>query len=130
MAKLLQGTRIYRDITQILSDTLEFTKDFPRAYRYSVGQQMQELAIRMLNEVASAYITKDLDKKIAKLDDFQADFNTYKTLFRISFEKMWINRRGMAAHMIELTDSVGKQSTAWKNSLINFKRQGIKSQIL
>lgn len=84
----------------------------------------------MLNEVASAYITKDLDKKIAKLDDFQADFNTYKTLFRISFEKMWINRRGMAAHMIELTDSVGKQSTAWKNSLINFKRQGIKSQIL
>jgi hypothetical protein len=60
MAKLLQGTRIYRDITQILSDTLEFTKDFPRAYRYSVGQQMQELAIRMLNEVASAYITKDL----------------------------------------------------------------------
>ena len=121
MAKLLENTRIYRDVTLMMTETLDFTKDFPKAYRYSVGQQMQMLTMRMVNEIASAYITRNMEKKIAKLDDFQADFNTFKTFFRIASERRWMQGLGRRASMIELMDAVGKQSTAWKNSLASLK---------
>jgi hypothetical protein len=124
MAKLLENTRIYRDVTLMMTETLDFTKDFPKAYRYSVGQQMQMLTMRMVNEIASAYITRNMEKKVAKLDDFQADFNTFKTFFRIASERRWIVGLGRRASMIELMDSVGKQSTAWKNSLVKLKNNG------
>ena len=124
MSKLLEGTRIYRDVTQMLTLTLDFIKDFPKSYRYSVGEQMQNIAMRMVNEVASGYITRNVEKKIDKLDDFQADFNTFKTFFRIASERRWIVGLGRRASMIELMDSVGKQSTAWKNSLVKLKNNG------
>lgn len=124
MAKLLENTRIYRDVTLMMTETLDFTKDFPKAYRYSVGQQMQMLTMRMVNEIASAYITRNMEKKIAKLDDFQADFNTFKTFFRIASERRWMQGLGRRASMIELMDAVGKQSTAWKNSLASLKNNG------
>ena len=125
MAKLLENTRIYRDVTLMMTETLDFTKDFPKAYRYSVGQQMQMLTMRMVNEIASAYITRNMEKKIAKLDDFQADFNTFKTFFRIASERRWMQGLGRRASMIELMDAVGKQSTAWKNSLASLKNNGV-----
>lgn len=124
MAKLLENTRIYRDVTLMMTETLDFTKDFPKAYRYSVGQQMQMLTMRMVNEIASAYITRNMEKKVAKLDDFQADFNTFKTFFRIASERRWMQGLGRRASMIELMDAVGKQSTAWKNSLASLKNNG------
>ena len=40
----------------MLTQTLDFTKDFPKAYRYSVGEQMQNIAMRMVNEVTSSMI--------------------------------------------------------------------------
>lgn len=124
MAKLLENTRIYRDVTLMMTETLDFTKDFPKAYRYSVGQQMQVLTMRMVNEIASAYITRNMEKKVAKLDDFQADFNTFKTFFRVASERRWMQGLGRRASMIELMDAVGKQSTAWKNSLASLKNNG------
>lgn len=124
MAKLLENTRIYRDVTLMMTETLDFTKDFPKAYRYSVGQQMQVLTMRMVNEIASAYITRNMEKKVAKLDDFQADFNTFKTFFRVASERRWMQGLGRRASMIELMDAVGKQSTAWKNSLTSLKNNG------
>lgn len=124
MAKLLENTRIYRDVTLMMTETLDFTKDFPKAYRYSVGQQMQVLTMRMVNEIASAYITRNMEKKVAKLDDFQADFNTFKTFFRVASERRWMQGLGRRASMIELMDAVGKQSTAWKNSLTKLKSNG------
>lgn len=105
----------------MMEQTLDFTKDFPKAYRYSVGQQMQELTMRMVNEIASAYITRNMEKKVARLDDFQADFNTFKTFFRIASERRWMQGLGRRASMIELMDAIGKQSTAWKNSLVKLK---------
>ena len=126
MAKLLENTRIYRDVTLMMTETLDFTKDFPKAYRYSVGQQMQMLTMRMVNEIASAYITRNMKKKVAKLDDFQADFDTFKTFFRIASERRWMQGLGRRASMIELMDAVGKQSTAWKNSLAALKNNGEK----
>lgn len=116
MAKLLENTRIYRDVTLMMTETLDFTKDFPKAYRYSVGQQMQVLTMRMVNEIASAYITRNMEKKIAKLDDFQADFNTFKTFFRIASERS-VDARTRAA---SIDDRVNGRSRKTEHSMEEF----------
>lgn len=117
MAKLLQSAKLYRDTSILMVETLEIVVSFPKAYKYTVGERMQNLTIDMAQQVASAYITKDLHKKIDELDNFQADFNVLKTLYRIAGEKQWMSL-GRRAHMIELMDSIGRQSTAWKNSVV------------
>lgn len=117
MAKLLQSAKLYRDTSILMVETLEIVVSFPKAYKYTVGERMQNLTMDMAQQVASAYITKDLHKKIDELDNFQADFNVLKTLYRIAGEKQWMSL-GRRAHMIELMDSIGRQSTAWKNSVV------------
>ncbi len=120
MAKLLQSAKLYRDTSILMVETLEIVVSFPKAYKYTVGERMQNLTMDMAQQVASAYITKDLHKKIDELDNFQADFNVLKTLYRIAGEKQWMSL-GRRAHMIELMESIGKQSTAWKNSVVMLK---------
>lgn len=120
MTKLLQNARLYRDTSILMVETLELVVSFPKAYKYTVGERMQNLTMDMAQQVASAYITKDLHKKLDELDSFQADFNVLKTLYRIAGEKQWMSL-GRRAHMIELMDSIGKQSTAWKNSVVMLK---------
>jgi hypothetical protein len=117
MTKLLSSVRVYRDVTTLMVETLEVVVSFPKTYKYTVGEKMQNLTMDMAQQVAQAYITKDLRKKIDSLDTFQADFNVLKTLYRIAGEKQWMSL-GRRAHMIELMESIGKQSTAWKNSVV------------
>ena len=42
-----------------------------------------------------------------------------KTLIRIAGEREWIKGRGKCATIIELMDEIGKQSSAWKNKVVN-----------
>lgn len=120
MTKLLPSVRIYRDTTTLMVETLEIVVSFPKAYKYTVGEKMQNLSMDMAHCIAQAYITKDLQKKADNLEMFQADFNVLKTLYRIAGEKQWMSL-GRRVHMIELMESIGKQSTAWKGSLDKLK---------
>lgn len=117
MAKLVSNTKIYLDCTRLFNVILDITPEFPRAYKYSVGNRMHELAIDLLDEIAAAYINRNRDIRVQHLTNFQTKFNTLKTLLRTAGEKKWILGRSKHAEVIELMDAIGKQATAWKNSL-------------
>lgn len=117
MAKLVSNTKIYLDCTRLFNAILDITPEFPRAYKYSVGNRMHELAIDLLDEIAAAYINRDRATRVQHLTNFQTKFNTLKTLLRTAGEKKWILGRSKHAEVIELMDAIGKQATAWKNSL-------------
>ena len=116
--KLVSSTRIYMDVRALLDDVLDVTVNFPRLYKYSVGTRMQNLTVDLMQDVASAYMNKDKELRIQYLVNFQTKFETLRTLMRIAGERRWIKGQGRRAHIIELMDAIGKQSTAWKNSLI------------
>lgn len=82
---------------------------------------MNELAMNILEDIAAAYMNRDRAKRIQHLVDFQTRFETLKTLIRIAGERHWIKGLGRHAHIVELMDEIGKQSTAWKNSLIKLE---------
>ena len=117
MAKLVSNTKIYLDCTRLFNAILDITPDFPRAYKFSVGSKMHDLAVELLDEIAAAYINRDRVTRMQHLINFQTKYNTLKTLLRTAGERKWILGRGKHAEVIELMDAIGKQATAWKNSL-------------
>jgi hypothetical protein len=84
-------------------------------YRYTIGGEMQKLSVSLLNGVAAAYMDKP--NRRDHLTKVRYEFKTLKTLVRIAGEKRWIKGLGRHAQLIELMDAIGKQITAWKNSL-------------
>lgn len=117
-SKLVSNTQIYLDCRKLLDAILDITPNFPRAYKFSVGTKMHDIGINLMSEITAAYINRERSTRIQHLVNFQAEFEVLKTLLRIAGERRWILGRSRHADIIELTDAIGKQSTAWKNSLI------------
>ncbi len=116
--RLVSGTRIYIECRSLLDEILNITVDFPRNYKFTLGSKMQEYAVESLNDISGAYLNKSLEKRIEYLSNFQTKFETLKTLIRIAGERKWISLKKFA-RISELTTSIGKQSTAWKKSLVS-----------
>lgn len=117
-SKLVSNTQIYLDCRKLLDAILDITPSFPRSYKFSIGSRLHDLAINLMSEISAAYINRDRAVRIQHLVNFQADFEVLKTLLRIAGERKWILGKSKHADIIELTDAIGKQSTAWKNSLL------------
>ena len=113
--KLVSNAPLYKDVRTLLNNVLDITPEFPRAYKYTIGCDMHRLAVSLLQDVAAAYMDKP--NRNAHLAKFRAEFETLKTLVRIAGERRWIKGLGRHALIVELMDAIGKQSTAWKNSL-------------
>lgn len=116
--RLVSGTRIYIDCRSLLDEILNITVDFPRNYKFTLGSKMQEYAVESLNDISGAYLNRSLEIRIEYLTNFQTKFETLKTLIRIAGERKWISLKKFA-RLSELTTSIGKQSTAWRKSLVS-----------
>lgn len=117
--KLVSRTKIYLDARQLLDTILDIVPNFPRAYKFTIGSKMEDLAVDIIHEIAAAYINKDKAETAKHLTEFQAKFETLKLLIRIAGEREWIKGRGKFANLIELMDGIGKQSSAWKNTILS-----------
>lgn len=117
-SKLVSNTQIYLDCRKLLDIILDITPNFPRAYKFSIGNKMHDIGVALIAEFSAAYLNRDRATRIQHLVNFQSEFEVLKTLMRIAGERKWILGRSRHADIIELLDAIGKQSTAWKNSLI------------
>jgi hypothetical protein len=114
--KLVSNTQLYLDCEALLIEILDVTPNFPRDYKFTIGADMQRLSVKLVELDAAAY--QDKEHRLQNLKDFKAKFETLKTLVRVAGERRWIKGLGRHARIIELMDAIGKQSTAWKNSLM------------
>ncbi|WP_294613946.1 four helix bundle protein [uncultured Bacteroides sp.] len=117
-SKLVSNTQIYLDCRKLLDTILDITPSFPRAYKFSIGNKMHDIGINLISHISAAYMNRERETRIQYLIDFQTDFEVLKTLLRIAGERKWILGKSRHADIIELLDAIGKQSTAWKNSLL------------
>lgn len=117
--KLVSSTKIYLDARKLLDIILDIVPNFPRAYKFTIGSKMEDLAVDIIHEIAAAYINKDKAETAKHLTEFQAKYETLKLLIRIAGEREWIKGRGKFANLIELMDGIGKQSSAWKNTILS-----------
>ena len=126
-SKSVSNARIYLDTYKLFNEILDVTADFPKYYKYSIGQEMQQLCVTLLHLVSAAYLTSDMTERISKLTEFHAKFEVLRTLVRVSGEREWIRGISRHANIIELMNDITKQASAWKNSLVQkiSKRDGV-----
>lgn len=70
---------VYRDTCQLVKLVFQITKDFPKEYKYSLGQDMKRDALQL---VRSIYRANKSEKKKEHLEQFLDDFELLKLMCR------------------------------------------------
>jgi hypothetical protein len=109
---------IYKKTLELVDVLLDSSEKFSRFFRYTIGESLVNRSIELLDLIMRINMEySSLEDRISFAENFIREFNMVKTLIRICIEKHEISlNKGGEISM--LTESIGKQSTAWKNSLI------------
>lgn len=102
---------VYRDTYKLILLIFQYTKDFTREYKYTLGQDMKHDAMVLVRGIYRANKSKEKQEHLETLLD---DFELLKLQIRLCHDLKLMNSKQMAAISL-LTDSIGKQTTAWKN---------------
>ena len=103
---------VYNDVYSLVLLLFEYTKEYPREYKYTLGQDIKHDAINLVRSIYRA--NKARDKK-DHLEEFLDAFELVKFELRLSVDLHLISIKKMAELTI-LMDKIGKQITGWRNS--------------
>ena len=91
----------------------ELTKEFPREYKYTLGQDMKHDAMLLVRSIYRANRSKE---KTQYLEEYLDNFEILKLQIRLCVDMkiISIKKQSKTAFLLE---SIGKQITGWKSSL-------------
>ena len=102
----------YRDTYKLILKIFEYTKDFPKEYKFTLGQDMKRDALQL---VRSIYRANKYQQKKEHLDSFMDDFELLKLEIRLCTD-MKILPFKRQAELTIMMESIGKQITGWNKS--------------
>ena len=108
---MTQDLQIYSDTVELSKTVLELTSNFPRKYKFFLGDELGKTALALLRLIHLA--NKCRDTRTEKLCEFIATFDYFKDLLRLSEETKCIST-AQQANLAILIDSIGKQSNGWR----------------
>ena len=103
---------LYRDTYALLLKIFEYTKAFPREYRYTLGQDMKRDALHLIRSI---YRANKMHNRVEHLEQFLDDFEIIKLELRLSVDMRLLSIRQQSS-ISELLERIGKQVTAWRNA--------------
>jgi len=103
---------VFKDVYQLILKVFEYTKDFPREYKYTLGQDMKRDGIQLVRSIYRANKSKD---KTPYLEAFLDDFELVKLELRLCADMKLLTLK-KHAELSLLMDRIGKQITAWRKS--------------
>lgn len=106
---------VYKDTYQLIMLIYEVTRQFPREYKYSLGQDMKRDAMELVRSIYRA--NRSLEKK-RFLEEYLEQFELLKLEIRIAHD-LWVLGLKNYADISVLMDNIGKQVTGWKNYVEN-----------
>jgi hypothetical protein len=69
---LYYDLKVFQDVYQLILKVFEFTKDFPREYKFTLGQDMKRDAIVLVRSIYRANKAKNKTEYLEQfLDDFE-----------------------------------------------------------
>ncbi len=103
---------VYRETYRLILKVFECTRDFPKEYKYSLGQDMKRDAMQLMRSIYRANKTKD---KETHLEAFLDQFELLKLELRLcsDLKVLPVKRH---AQMSRLMEGIGKQVTGWRNA--------------
>ena len=109
---LYYDLRVFQDVYKLILRIFEFTKDFPREYKYSIGQDMKRDSIVLVRNIYRANKAKD---KTQYLEAFLDEFEVLKLEIRLCVDLKILSFKKQS-EISGLMDGIGKQITGWRNA--------------
>ena len=103
---------VFKDVYKLILLIFEYTKDFPKEYKYTLGQDLKRDGI---NLVRSIYRANKSKSKVEYLEQFLDDFELLKLEIRLCADMKILSIKKQA-QFSSLMDSIGKQITGWRNA--------------
>ena len=103
---------VYKDVYRLILTVFEYTRDFPREYKYTLGQDLKRDSIVL---VRSIYRANKAQSKTEYLEAFLDDFEVLKLEVRLCVDLKILPIRKQA-ELAVLMDSIGRQITGWRNA--------------
>ena len=103
---------VFRDVYRLILLLFEHTSDFPREYKYTLGQDIKRDGIVL---VRSIYRANKAKSKTEYLEAFLDDFEVLKLEIRICVDLKILPMKKQAEIAL-LMDSIGRQITGWRNA--------------
>jgi len=103
---------VFKDVYKLILLIFEYTKDFPKEYKYTLGQDLKRDG---LNLVRSIYRANKAKNKVEYLETFLDDFELLKLEIRLCTDMKILSGKKQA-QLSFLMDGIGKQITGWRNA--------------
>ncbi len=103
---------VYRDTYKLILKIFEVTQDFPKDYKYTLGQELKRDALQLVRSIYRA--NKSAQKK-EHLEGFLDEFELVKLEIRLCVDLKVLSFKKQA-ELTVLMDSIGKQVTGWRNA--------------
>ncbi len=103
---------VFKDVYRLVLKIYEYSEEFPRTYKYTLGQDMKRDALQL---VRSIYRANKAKSKVAFLEEFLDDFELLKFEIRICADLKIISIKKQSEICL-LMDQIGKQITGWRNA--------------
>ncbi|RTY39572.1 four helix bundle protein [Chlorobium phaeovibrioides] len=103
---------VFRDVYQLILLLFAYTREFPREYRYTLGQDIKRDSIVL---VRSIYRANKAKSKAEYLEVFLDDFEVLKLEVRLCVDMKILSLKKQA-EVAGLMESIGKQVTGWRNA--------------
>ena len=103
---------VYQDVYRLILKLFEITKEFPREYKYTLGQDIKRDGIVLVRSIYRANKAKD---KTEYLERFLDDFEILKLEVRLCVDLKMLSMKKQA-ELSALMDGIGRQITGWRNA--------------
>lgn len=103
---------VFHDVYRLILLLFQYVKEFPREYKFTLGQDMRRDGIML---VRSIYQANKNRVKEPYLNTFLDDFELLKLEVRLSVDLHLITLK-QQAEIALLMDCIGKQITGWRNA--------------
>lgn len=103
---------IYKQTYDILLRTVSAIKDFPREYKFMLGEKIKDELIEL---VVIIYRANSAINKKQHIESILERIQAIQLLLRLSHDMKILSRRNYAA-LAQMTDGLGRQAQGWLKS--------------
>ena len=104
--------KVYRDTYEFTQLVMKELKNFPRFERYTIGEELLRLCIKLPQHLARANRIKT--ERVAALTDFLIDFESARMIIRLCADEQVLKARCLG-RLTEKAVNIERQVTGWKN---------------
>lgn len=103
---------VYRDTYRLILLLFKLTREFPREYKYTLGQDIKHDTMRLVRHI---YRANKGEGRQEHLECFTDDFELVKLQIRLCQDLRLVSPKQFS-QVVLLMDSIGKQISGWNRS--------------